>query len=112
MPHHIGIVACSAEEAALCYKTVCVEGAALFGSHNHPEVPIHTPPTADYLACFDKDDWSGVGDLMLASANKLAQVQPTSWSVPTTLSKRRSDMSNRLRRCLGYILRTSPPKRP
>ncbi|MEO8654166.1 MAG: aspartate racemase, partial [Ramlibacter sp.] len=26
---HIGIVACSAEGAALCYRTICAEGAAL-----------------------------------------------------------------------------------
>lgn len=57
----------------MCYRTICVEGAELFGPHNHPEVTMHTPPLADYLACFDRDDWSGVGDLMLASANKLAQ---------------------------------------
>ncbi len=28
MPQHIGIVACSAEGAALCYRTICAEGAA------------------------------------------------------------------------------------
>jgi aspartate racemase len=28
-PRHIGIVACSAEGAALCYRTICVEGAAI-----------------------------------------------------------------------------------
>lgn len=26
---HIGMVACSAEGAALCYRTICAEGAAL-----------------------------------------------------------------------------------
>ena len=31
MTQHIGIVGCSAEGAALCYKTICVEGAALLG---------------------------------------------------------------------------------
>ena len=43
MPQHIGIVACSAEGAALCYKTICVEGADFFGPHAHPEVTMHTP---------------------------------------------------------------------
>ncbi|MBI3196721.1 MAG: aspartate racemase, partial [Rhodospirillales bacterium] len=37
-PKHIGIVACSAEGAALCYRTICVEGAGLMGPHAHPEV--------------------------------------------------------------------------
>jgi len=31
MPKHIGIVGCSAEGAALCYKTVCVEGSKALG---------------------------------------------------------------------------------
>jgi aspartate racemase len=27
VPLHIGIVACSAEGASLCYRTICIEGA-------------------------------------------------------------------------------------
>ena len=40
-PAHIGIVAGSAEGAALCYRTICTEGAALLGTHAHPEVSIY-----------------------------------------------------------------------
>jgi aspartate racemase len=74
MTAHIGIVACSAEGAALCYRTVCVEGAALLGPHAHPEVSMHTHPLADYMECIDRGDWQGVADLMLSSANKLAAI--------------------------------------
>ena len=74
MPLHIGIVACSAEGAALCYRTICAEGAALLGPHAHPEITMHTPSLADYVACLDRGDWSGVGALMLASAQKLARI--------------------------------------
>jgi aspartate racemase len=74
MPRHIGIVGCSAEGAALCYRTICVEGAQRFGPHAHPEVSLHTPSLADYLACLERGDWHGVGDLMLASAYKLATI--------------------------------------
>ena len=42
MTQHIGIVACSAEGAALCYRTICAEGEALLGTHAHPEVSLHT----------------------------------------------------------------------
>ena len=73
MPLHIGIVACSAEGAALCYRTICAEGAALLGPHAHPEITMHTPSLADYVACLDRDDWQGVGALMLASAATLAK---------------------------------------
>jgi aspartate racemase len=74
MPQHIGIVACSAEGAALCYRTICVEGAGLLGPHAHPEVSVHTPSLADYVRCLDHEDWQGVGELMLASAHKLAGI--------------------------------------
>jgi aspartate racemase len=72
-PLHIGIVACSAEGAALCYRTICAEGAALLGPHAHPEITMHTPSFADYVRCFDKHDVEGVGALMAASAEKLAR---------------------------------------
>jgi aspartate racemase len=74
MPQHIGIIACSAEGAALCYRTICVEGAGLLGPHAHPEVSMHTHSLADYMNCIYRGDWPGVGELMLASANKLAKI--------------------------------------
>ncbi len=74
MPLHIGIVACSAEGASLCYRTICVEGAAILGGHAHPEVSMHTHSLGDYVQCLDRGDWRGVGELMLASANKLAAI--------------------------------------
>jgi aspartate racemase len=74
MPDHIGIVACSAEGAALCYRTICVEGAKLLGPHEHPEVSMHTHSLATYMKCIRGGDWRGVGDLMLSSANKLATI--------------------------------------
>jgi aspartate racemase len=73
MPQHIGIVACSAEGAALCYRTVCVEGAALLGPHDHPEVSMHTHALAGYMKAIYRDDWAAVADLMLSSAEKLAK---------------------------------------
>ncbi len=72
MAQHIGIVACSAEGAALCYRTVCVEGSRLMGAHNHPEVSLHTHALAEYMRFIDQGDWQGVARLMLSSAAKLA----------------------------------------
>jgi aspartate racemase len=74
MPQHIGIVACSAEGASLCYRTICVEGEQLLGPHAHPEVSMHTPSLAQYMRCIYREDWAGVGELMLASAHKLAMI--------------------------------------
>ena len=72
VPRHIGIVACSAEGAALCYRTVCAEGAQILGTHDHPEVSMHTHSLATYMGCVTRGDWAGVGELMLSSAQKLA----------------------------------------
>lgn len=70
---HIGIVACSAEGAALCYRTICVQGAQLLGRHVHPEISLHTHSFAEYMQYIYRDDWLGVAELMLSSADKLAK---------------------------------------
>ncbi|HYX01457.1 MAG TPA: amino acid racemase [Reyranella sp.] len=98
MPRHIGIVACSAEGAALCYRTICVEGAGLLGPHAHPEVTMHTPSLADYMQYIYHDDWQGVGELMLVSAKKLASVGAHFLICP----------DNTLHQALGYVLPRSP----
>ncbi|WP_223619811.1 amino acid racemase [Lysobacter sp. ESA13C] len=72
LPQPIGIVACSAEGAALCYRTICAEGARLLGPHAHPEISLHSHSLADYVSCLDRSDLDGVGELMLSSARKLA----------------------------------------
>lgn len=68
---HIGIVGCSAEGAALCYKTICTESPKLLGKHAHPEVSMHTHSLADYVDCLNAGDLAGVAGLMLSSAQKL-----------------------------------------
>ena len=72
MTLHIGIVGCSAEGAALCYRTICEEGAHALGAYAHPEVTLHTPSLARYVDCLNGGDLAGVAELMLASAHKLA----------------------------------------
>jgi len=71
---HVGIVACSAEGAALCYRTLCAEAAGPMGRHNHPEISMHTHPLARYLGPIEAGDWRAVARLMLDSARRLAAV--------------------------------------
>lgn len=75
MPHplHIGIVACSAEGAALCYRTICAEAPAILGPHMHPEISMHTHCLGEYMQAIERDDWTSVAELMLSSARKLQQ---------------------------------------
>jgi aspartate racemase len=70
---HIGIVACSTEGAALCYRTISLEGAQVLGAHDHPEVSLHSHSLARYMKSIEAGDWAGVAELMLSSADKLAR---------------------------------------
>src|SRR5437588_8706587 len=70
---HIGIVACSTEGAALCYRTISLEGTQKLGRHDHPEVSLHSFSLAEYMKCIDANDWAGVAELMLKSADNLGR---------------------------------------
>ena len=98
MPQHIGIAACSAEGAALCYRTICVEGAQLLGGHAHPEVSMHTPSLEEYMQRIYRGDWEGVGEMMLASAAKLEKAGCDFLICP----------DNTLHQALPYVLPRSP----
>jgi aspartate racemase len=69
---HIGIVACSAEGAALCYRTICLEALSLMGEHCHPRITLDSIPMAEHMIPIKQDDWKGVADLMLDSVEKVA----------------------------------------
>ena len=68
------IVACSAEGASLCHRTICAEAPQRLGPHAHPELSLHSHSLADYVACLDRGDLDGVAALMLDSAGKLARI--------------------------------------
>jgi aspartate racemase len=98
MTLHIGIVACSAEGAALCYRTICAEGARLLGGHAHPEVSMHTHSFGAYMERLQRGDWPGVGELMLASADKLAGIGADFLICP----------DNTIHQALGFVEPRSP----
>jgi aspartate racemase len=77
MTKHVGIVACSAEGAALCYRTICLEAASVLGEHDHPEITMNSIPLAQYMECIRRDDWNGVADLLLLSARRVAEAGAT-----------------------------------
>ncbi|HEX8000524.1 MAG TPA: amino acid racemase [Pyrinomonadaceae bacterium] len=73
MAQHIGIVAGSAEGAALCYRTICLEAPALMGEHNHPEITMNSVPLAEHMRHIRADDWKALAGVLAASARKVAQ---------------------------------------
>lgn len=72
MSKHIGIVGCSSEGAALCYRTICLEAEPLMGLHAHPEITMHTISLAEYVKHLNgSEDWKAIAELMLRSAHSL-----------------------------------------
>lgn len=98
MARHVGIVACSAEGAALCYRTLCAEAPPLLGPDATPEVTLHMPDFAAYARCLEREDWAGVGSLMLASARKLAEAGADVLICP----------DNTIHQALHHVLPASP----
>ena len=73
MTQHIGIVAGSAEGAALCYRTICLEAPAVMGEHNHPEITMNSVPLAEHMRHVRANDWEALAETLLTSAHKVAR---------------------------------------
>jgi aspartate racemase len=69
---HIGIVACSAEGAALCYESICREALALVGKNDHPRITLDSIAMARWLPAFAAGDHRAVAGFLLESARLLA----------------------------------------
>ncbi|HEY7111553.1 MAG TPA: amino acid racemase [Thermoanaerobaculia bacterium] len=98
MARRIGIVACSAEGAALCYRTIAIEGFHAMGEHDHPEVTLHSIPMARHMEAIRRDEWEAVGELMLDSVRKAAAAGADFAICP----------DNTLHQALPYIRAVSP----
>jgi len=99
MSKHIGIVGCSAEGAALCYRTICLEAEPLMGRHAHPEITMHTLSLAEYMKPIEKNgNWQGVAELMLRSAHTLQRAGADFLICP----------DNTVHEALPYVLPKSP----
>ena len=73
MTQHIGIVAGSAEGAALCYRTICLEAPAVMGEHNHPEITMNSVPLAEHMRHIRANDWEALAEVLAVSARKVTQ---------------------------------------
>jgi aspartate racemase len=67
-----GIVAHSAEGAALCYLTFCREGFREMGRHMHPDVMLDGTAMGEAMPAWDAGDFSAVRSIMAKSIERLA----------------------------------------
>jgi aspartate racemase len=69
---HIGILAHSADGAALCYLEMCREGARKLGAHQHPEITLSILPMGPVFEAYDRNDMAAVKAHLARTARRLA----------------------------------------
>jgi len=62
---HIGIVACSAEGAALCFREISRYSSQFMGKHRHPQVTLSCIAMREWMQAFDRADYKAVAEIML-----------------------------------------------
>lgn len=70
---HIGVVACSVEGAALCFREIAAYSAALMGEHLHPQVTLSCIAMGEWLPAFNRGDIPGVAEFMLRETEIVAK---------------------------------------
>jgi aspartate racemase len=68
----IGIVAHSAEGAALCFLTACREGEKRLGSYMHPDIVMSAVPMGLSMPGWESGDYQSVGAFLLKGIQQVA----------------------------------------
>ena len=69
---HIGILAHSAEGAALCYHETCMEGMRRLGPHWHPEITLTGVAMHHMMDAWERGDLPALRAMFFRDAEKLA----------------------------------------
>jgi aspartate racemase len=69
---HIGILAHSADGAALCFLEMVRESARRLGEHHHPEITLSVLPMAPVLEAYDRNDLGAVKAHLTRTVSRLA----------------------------------------
>jgi aspartate racemase len=72
MDHHLGILAHSAEGAALCFRAFCQEGFRRLGPHDHPDVTLDCIALARSMSAWDDGDHASIRATLAESVRRLA----------------------------------------
>ena len=69
---HIGILAHSADGAALCFLEMVREASRQLGAHDHPEITLSILPMAPMLEQYERSDLAAVKTYLTRTARRLA----------------------------------------
>src|SRR5262249_37762496 len=70
---HLGILAHSAEGAALCFRSFCQEGFRELGPHEHPDVTMDCIALARSMPAWERGDHGAIRDTLAESVDRLAR---------------------------------------
>jgi aspartate racemase len=70
---HLGILAHSAEGAALCFRAFCQEGFVELGPHDHPDVTLDCIALARSMPAWDSGDHRSIRATLALSLERLAR---------------------------------------
>jgi aspartate racemase len=83
---HFGILAHSAEGAALCFLAFCREGFAKLGPHMHPDVTLDCIAMGQSLEAWENGDYAPIRDIHARSVERLARAGAGFFACPDNTS--------------------------
>ncbi|MFQ5564602.1 MAG: aspartate/glutamate racemase family protein [Parvularculaceae bacterium] len=69
---HLGVLAHSAEGAALCFLTFCREGFEKIGPHLHPDVTVDCMALGRSMAAWENGNYAEIREILATSIERLA----------------------------------------
>jgi aspartate racemase len=70
---HIGVVACSVEGAALCFREIAAYSLRFMGEHMHPQVTLSCIAMGEWLPAFNRGDYEAIAEFMLRETEIVAK---------------------------------------
>ncbi len=80
--NRIGILAHSAEGAALCFLAACHEGEKRLGAHFHPDIVLDIEAMGTSLEDWDRHDFPPIAERFRGQAERLAAAGADFWICP------------------------------
>ncbi len=79
---HLGILAHSAEGAALCLRTFCQQGSRELGPHQHPDVTLDCIAFGRSMPAWDAGDFAAIRTTLATSVARLARAGADFFACP------------------------------
>jgi aspartate racemase len=83
---HFGILAHSAEGAALCFRTFCLEAEEKLGEHMHPDVTLDCIAMGRSMAAWDAGDYRTIREIHAKTIDRLAKAGAAFFACPDNTS--------------------------